>query len=77
MSPPMPSSGLAENAQANVYAACCTCLPVALIALVLRFIARRLMKAKLWYDDLFIVVAMVSRVPNNLRKASLDQGAFE
>ena len=77
MSPPMPSSDLADNAQANVYAACCTCLPIALITLVLRFIARRLMKAKLWYDDLFIVVAMVGQVPKNPRKTSLDQGAFE
>ena len=57
-----PLPDLAESMQANAYAACCICLPVAIVALILRFVARHLSNAKLWYDDWFVLAAMASHL---------------
>lgn len=46
--------------QSEIYSAIAITLTVALVALVLRMMARRITKQPLWYDDGFAVVALVS-----------------
>jgi integral membrane sensor domain MASE1 len=44
----------------NIYSSVVVTLVVAVVALVLRFISRRITKQKVWYDDWLCVVAFVS-----------------
>lgn len=46
----------------DIYAAIFITFSAAVVALVLRFTARRMTKMKLWFDDYFAVVATVREV---------------
>ena len=56
--------------QPNVYAAILATMPAAAAALVLRLVARRMIRMKYWFDDLFAVLAYVSGSAN---AAALDR----
>lgn len=45
--------------QANVYASISITMTAAVVVLVLRMMARRMTKMRLWFDDYFAVVAFV------------------
>lgn len=47
--------------QPNIYAAILATMPAAIAALVSRLVARRMIRMKYWYDDLFAVLGYVSR----------------
>ena len=51
-----------ETYQPSIYAAAIITYIVAATAVGLRFIARRLTHAKLWYDDWLVVVALVTHL---------------
>lgn len=53
--------------QPNVYAAICATMPAAVAALVLRLVARRMIRMKYWYDDLFAVMGYVGYPGSSLR----------
>ena len=54
---------LAEDRSSSVLAAAISTFSLATIAVILRIIARRITAAKLWWDDYFIFLAYVCRLP--------------
>ena len=54
---------LSQNRRPQVYAAEIAVYPLAVVAVVLRFLARRVAKNPLWIDDWFILVAFVRHFP--------------
>ena len=52
-----------DNLQPNIIAACVVCLFSAYVAVLLRFVSRRLIRTPLGWDDYLIVVALVGRIP--------------
>ena len=50
---------IGDDLQPNIYAAVCVCLVAAYIAVILRFISRRLAKGGIGKDDIAILVALV------------------
>lgn len=52
---------LSATLQPNLYAGLIITYVLALVAVVLRLFARRLKKLPLWFDDWFIVAALVRR----------------
>lgn len=49
-----------QSKQPELYAAMLTTFPVAFVSLVLRLVARRVKKARLWYDDYMSIASFVS-----------------
>ena len=50
---------LSDSIQPDIYGAISTVYPVAVLAAVLRLLARRVSKAGYWWDDWIIIIAMV------------------
>ncbi|KAL6714621.1 hypothetical protein ACLMJK_008046 [Lecanora helva] len=48
-----------DDRRGDIIAACATCIAAAIIAVILRLLARRLSKAKILADDYMIIVALV------------------
>ncbi len=57
--PDLSPSYLAETRVPEIYASVITVTVAATIAVALRFLCRSMVKAKLWYDDWIIVLALV------------------
>ena len=49
----------------DMVASCVTCITAAIIAVILRLLARRLSKAKILADDYMIIVALVALLLNS------------
>ena len=49
-----------DNRAPDLVVSTTVCLSLACVAVSLRLIARRLSKAKVWFDDYMIIVALVS-----------------
>src|SRR6516162_3936439 len=64
-----PGSYPAESLQPNIYAAVCITTALAVVAVPLRFLARRLIRTDLWLDDWLSLVALVC--PRNCRSVSV------
>ena len=58
--PDLASAFLAQSRVGAIYAAVITVSIAGTIAVTLRFICRRMMKAHLWWDDWTILAALVS-----------------
>ena len=58
--PDLSSTFLAQSRVGAIYAAVITVSIASTIAVTLRFICRRMMKAHLWWDDWTILAALVS-----------------
>lgn len=56
--PPSPEY-LAEDESAGVFVVAIVCTVLAVAAVILRFVSRSMAKAKLWWDDYTILVALV------------------
>jgi hypothetical protein len=52
-----------DNRQPDIIAAVAVCLSAAVISVILRLVARRLLKIRLQLDDWLILIALVS-IPN-------------
>lgn len=59
---PSPLPGLSDDARASIYAARCTCFPVAVTAVILRLCARHIIKASMWIDDWLVIFALVCKI---------------
>ena len=59
MTTAQPTPDLSESYRPSLYAAAIITWILALIAVALRFTARRLTHLHLWYDDWLVVVALV------------------
>ena len=57
-SPPSPET-LQQNQSRRVYAVTITGYCVAILAVVLRLVARKVTKARFWWDDFLIAMALV------------------
>ena len=58
--PDLSSAFLAQSRVGAIYAAVITVSIASTIAVTLRFICRRMVKARLWWDDWTILAALVS-----------------
>ena len=54
-----PGVDLSQDRRTQVYVAEITVFPVAVIAVILRLVARRVSKTRLWLDDWFILISFV------------------
>ena len=71
----------AGNIQRDIYAAAIVTLSLAVIAVALRFLARRLIRAPIWLDDWLILVALVCSnslfIPKIIFPRSINNVRFE
>ena len=68
----IPSAEFYENEQARIQGPIIATWALMIIACILRFIARRLSKAGLWYDDWLMIPALVFTLQSSMpQKLSL------
>ena len=58
--PPPPAVNLSENEQGEIIGAIVATWALAVIAVGLRYMSRRLAKARLWLDDFLIIPPLVN-----------------
>ncbi len=72
--PPPSAAFLDESRQPRLYGVLLTTFILALVCVVLRFVARRLQHMQLWYDDLLLMFAMVGRAQHGHQAAADGAG---
>ena len=65
---------LAENRAPEIYAAHITIYCLAVVAVTLRLITRKLIRSSLWWDDYFILASLVCILPRAPESRSNPQG---
>ena len=72
-----PGTNLGESQGPRIIATCATLIVLSSVAVVLRFVARQLSRAGLWWDDWTILAALVRIDVLRNEKANLDTDVYQ